>query len=160
MGKGIANGLPLSSYGAAAEVMDRWPVGAHGTTFGGNPVACAAAGAVIDTMEGLLPHARELSAHAFERLNKLGVSHDTIGEVRGLGLMIGIELVKTPESREPDADAMAFVSRYALEHELILISCGPDGNVIRFIPPLVTTIEELDRAIDTIDDALTEYEAV
>ncbi len=158
MGKGIANGLPLSSYGASAEVLDRWPVGAHGTTFGGNPVSCAAAGAVIDTMEGLLPHARELSAHAFERLNKLAVVHDSIGEVRGLGLMIGIELVKDLESREPDADAMAFVSKYALERELIVINCGPDGNVIRFIPPLVTGIDELDTAIDTIDGALTEYE--
>ncbi|MDH3259607.1 MAG: aminotransferase class III-fold pyridoxal phosphate-dependent enzyme [Acidimicrobiia bacterium] len=158
MGKAIANGLPLSSYGASADVLDRWPVGAHGTTFGGNPVSCAAAGAVIDTMQTLLPHARELSAHAFERLHKLQVTHDTIGEVRGLGLMIGIELVKDLTSREPDADAMKFVSRYALEDELIVISCGPDGNVIRFIPPLITTIEELDRAIDTIDAALTEYE--
>lgn len=159
MGKGIANGFPLSSYGASAEVMDRWPVGAHGTTFGGNPVACAAAGAVVDVMEGLLPHARELSARAFERLHKLQVTHNTIGDVRGLGLMIGIELVKDAESREPDADAMDFVSRYALEHELIVINCGPDGNVIRFIPPLITTFEELDQAIDTIDAALAEYEA-
>jgi len=158
MGKGIANGLPLSSYGASAEVMDRWPVGAHGTTFGGNPVSCAAAGAVIDTMEELLPHARELSAHAFERLNKLRIAHEAIGEVRGLGLMIGVELVKDPESREPDADAMRFVSQYALQHELIVISCGPDGNVIRFIPPLITTLEELDGAIDTIAAALTEYQ--
>jgi len=160
MGKGIANGFPLSSYGASAEIMDRWPVGAHGTTFGGNAVACAAAAAVIDTMEGLLPHARELSAHAFERLDKLAAAHEAIGEVRGLGLMIGIELVKDRQSREPDPEAMRFVSRYALEHELIVISCGPDGNVIRFIPPLVTTIEELDQAIDTIDAALTEYEAL
>ena len=159
MGKGIANGLPLSSYGASAEVLDRWPVGAHGTTFGGNPVSCAAAGAVIDTMEGLLPHARELASHSFERLNKLNTSHETIGEVRGLGLMIGIELIKDSESREPNAAAMDFVSEYALQRELIVINCGPDGNVIRFIPPLVTTIEELDAAIDTIDAALTEYEA-
>lgn len=158
MGKGIANGLPLSSYGASADILDRWPVGSHGTTFGGNPVACAAAVAVIDAMEGLLPHARRLSAHAFERFHKLQVAHDTIGDVRGLGLMIGIELVKDPESREPDADAMKFVSQYALEHELIVISCGPDRNVIRFIPPLITTMEELDQAIDTIDAALTEYE--
>ena len=159
MGKAIANGLPLSSYGASAEIMDRWPVGSHGTTFGGNPVSYAAAGAVIDTMGDLLPHARELSAHAFERLNKLRVAHDTIGDVRGLGLMIGIELVKDRESREPDAAAMAFVARYALERELILISCGPDGNVIRFIPPVITTLEELDQAIDTMDAALSEYEA-
>ena len=158
LGKAIANGLPLSAYGASAEVMDRWPVGAHGTTFGGNPVSCAAAGAVIETMEGLLPHARELSAHAFERLDKLRIAHHTIGEVRGLGLMIGIELVKDPETHQPDADAMDFVSKYALLHELILINCGPDGNVIRFIPPLITTTEELDTALDTIDAALTEYE--
>jgi 4-aminobutyrate aminotransferase len=158
MGKGIANGLPVSSYGASAEILDRWPIGSHGTTFGGNPVACGAGVAVIDTMEGLLPHARQLSAHAFDRLGKLEVAHDTIGEVRGLGLMIGIELVKNPESREPDADAMKFVSQYALEHELIVISCGPDRNVIRFIPPLITTVDELDQAIDTIDTALTEYE--
>lgn len=159
LGKGIANGLPLSAYGASADIMDRWPVGAHGTTFGGNPVSCAAAGAVIDTMEELLPHARDLSAHAFERLSKLEVTHPTIGEVRGLGLMIGIELVKDPHSREPDADALDFVKQYALQHELIVINCGPDGNVIRFIPPLVTAMEELDAAIDTIDAALTEYEA-
>jgi 4-aminobutyrate aminotransferase len=158
MGKGIANGLPVSSYGASAEILDRWPIGSHGTTFGGNPVACGAGVAVIDTMEGLLPHARQLSAHAFDRLGKLEVAHDTIGEVRGLGLMIGIELVKDPESREPDADAMKFVSQYALEHELIVISCGPDRNVIRFIPPLITTVDELDQAIDTIYTALTEYE--
>ena len=158
MGKGIANGMPLSAYGGSAAIMDRWPVGAHGTTFGGNPVSCAAAGAVIDTMEDLLPHARKLSAHAFERFDKLSVSHPTIGEVRGLGLMIGIELVTDPESREPDAEAMSFVSRYSLEHELIVISCGPDGNVIRFIPPLVTTIDELDWAIDLIGAALGEYE--
>lgn len=158
MGKGIANGLPLSSYGASAEIMDRWPAGSHGTTFGGNPVSCAAAGAVIDVIGELLPHARELSARAFERLQKLQVAHDTIGEVRGLGLMIGIELVKDRESREPDAEAMAFVAHYGLEREFIIISCGPDGNIIRFIPPLITTMEELDQAIDTMDEALSEYE--
>jgi 4-aminobutyrate aminotransferase len=158
MGKGIANGLPLSAYGASAEVMDRWPAGSHGTTFGGNPVSCAAAGAVIDVMGELLPHARELSAHAFERLEKLRVAHDTIGEVRGLGLMIGIELVKDRETREPDADAMVFLAQYALEHELIIISCGPDGNVIRFIPALITSMEELDQAIDTMDAGLSVYE--
>jgi 4-aminobutyrate aminotransferase-like enzyme len=113
---------------------------------------------VIDVMGELLPHARELSAHAFERLQKLQVAHDTIGEVRGLGLMIGIELVKDRESREPDAEAMAFVAQYGLERELIIISCGPDGNVIRFIPPLITTMEELDQAIDTMDEALSEYQ--
>lgn len=158
MGKGIANGLPLSSYGASADIINQWPVGAHGTTFGGNPVACAAAAKVIDVMEPLLPHARDLSKRAFERLNEVKSRHRTIGDVRGVGLMIGVELVSDRDSRTPDAEAMKFISAYGLAHELIVISCGPDGNIIRFIPPLTTTETELDNAISVIDDALTEYE--
>ena len=159
MGKGIANGLPLSAYGAASEVMADWPVGAHGTTFGGNPVACGAAVAVVETMEPLLPAAKDLSAHAFERLNKLSTEHPAIGDVRGQGLMIGVELVKDRTSREPDPAAMDAVSAHGLEHELILIPCGPDGSIIRFIPPLVATADDIDRAVDVIDQALHAYEA-
>ena len=158
LGKGIANGLPLSAYGASAEMIDSWPRGSHGTTFGGNPVATAAAVAVMDTMGDLLPHARELSAQAFEKLNKMATEHPTIGDVRGAGLMIGIELVKDPDSRDPDPDAFAHVHRYCLERELIVIDCGPDGNVIRFIPPLVTTADELDWALGLVDEALTDFE--
>jgi 4-aminobutyrate aminotransferase len=159
LGKGIANGLPLSAYGASANVIGNWPVGAHGTTYGGNPVACAAAVAGMDTMEHLLPHARELSAHAFERLRKAQIDHPTIGDVRGLGLMIGIELVRDHATREPDRDAMHFLSDFGLSHELIIISCGPDGNVIRFIPPLITSFVDLDKAIDTIEAGLDLYES-
>jgi 4-aminobutyrate aminotransferase len=159
LGKGIANGFPLSAYGASAEMMEAWPRGSHGTTFGGNPVACAAAVAVMDTMGPLLPHARELSAHAFERFAKLATDHPTIGDVRGLGLMIGVELVRGQDTREQDPDAFGHVHRYCLERDLIVIDCGPDGNVIRFIPPLVTTKGELDWAIDLIDEALADYEA-
>jgi 4-aminobutyrate aminotransferase len=158
LGKGIANGLPLSAYGASAEMIDSWPRGSHGTTFGGNPVACAAAVAVMDTMGDLLPRARELSAHALERLGKLATDHPTVGEVRGLGLMIGIELVKDPETREPDPEAFTFIHRFCLERELIVIDCGPDANVIRFVPPLVTTQAELDWSIDLLDKALEDYE--
>ncbi|MEX0946605.1 MAG: aminotransferase class III-fold pyridoxal phosphate-dependent enzyme [Acidimicrobiia bacterium] len=158
LGKGIANGLPLSAYGASAEMMDAWPRGSHGTTFGGNPVACAAAVAVMDTMGDLLPHARELSAHAFERLGKLATDHPTIGDVRGLGLMIGVELVKDPGTREPDPEAFGSVHRFCLERDLIVIDCGPDANIIRFVPPLVTTQPELEWAIDLIDQALADYE--
>lgn len=160
MGKGIANGLPLSAYGASREMVDAWPVGSHGTTFGGNPVASAAATAVVDTMESLLPHARDLSKHAFERFNELAERHQTIGDVRGLGLMIGIELVKDRGTREPDADAFKHVARHAFERELVIIDCGPDGNVLRFIPPLVTTREELDWAIDLVDEGLSSWESV
>ncbi len=158
LGKGIANGLPLSAWGASAEMIDRFPVGSHGTTFGGNPVACAASLAVMDTMGDLLPHARALSDHGFERLRKLQAAHPSIGDVRGLGLMMGIELVKDPDTREPDKLAFQHLHRYCLEREAIIIECGPDGNVIRFIPPLVTTMEELDWAIDLMDAALVDYE--
>lgn len=159
MGKGIANGMPLSAYGASAEVIDGWPVGAHGTTFGGNPVSCAASIAVLDTMGDLLPHARELSKRAFERLDELQERHPTIGDVRGLGLMIGVELVSDRESRTQSQDALLHIRQYCFERELIVIECGPDGNVIRFIPSLVTTFDELDWAIDLIDQGLTDWES-
>jgi 4-aminobutyrate aminotransferase len=158
MGKGIANGFPLSAVGAPSEIMDRWPPGAHGTTFGGNAVSCAAAVRTIEVMGGLLDQAQELAAQAFERFRKAQINHETIGDVRGLGLMIGVELVEDPATRVPDPEAMRFISAYGLEHELIVIGCGPDGNVIRFIPPLVTTSAELDGAIDTIEEALTAYQ--
>lgn len=158
LGKGIANGLPLSAYGASVEVMDAWPIGAHGTTFGGNPVSCGAAVAVMDTMGELLPHARDLSKHAFDRFADLAERHPTMGDVRGLGLMIGVELVSDSGRRTQSKEAFGALQKYCFERELIIIECGPDGNVIRFIPPLVTTTEELDWAIDLIDAGLTEWE--
>lgn len=159
LGKGIANGLPLSAYGASRELIDSWPVGSHGTTFGGNPVSTAAAVAVIDTMKDLLPHARKLSERAFTRFDELATRHQTIGDVRGLGLMIGVELVEDRETRVPDAKAFKHVEAHAYDRDLIIINCGPDGNVIRFIPPLVTTLEELDWAIDLVDEGLASWEA-
>jgi 4-aminobutyrate aminotransferase len=158
-GKGIANGLPLSAYGASKEVIDNWPPGSHGTTYGGNPVAAAASVAVIDTMGGLLPNARDLGKHAFERFADLAGRHEAIGDVRGLGLMIGVELVEDRDSRTPDAKALQHVASHAFDNELVIISCGPDGNVIRFIPPLITTMEELDWAIDLVDEGLTSWES-
>ncbi|MFQ5966510.1 MAG: aminotransferase class III-fold pyridoxal phosphate-dependent enzyme [Acidimicrobiia bacterium] len=155
LGKGIANGLPVSAYGASREIMKGWPQGAHGTTFGGNPVACAAASAGIEVLRDLLPQAEELSRRAFERFGKLQATYETVGDVRGLGLMIGIDLGK---AGEPDPEAMRAVHRHGLESELIVIPCGPDDNVIRFIPPLVTEMDELDRAIDVIEEGLRRYE--
>lgn len=159
LGKGIANGLPLSAWGASAEIIDAFPIGSHGTTFGGNPISCAASIAVMDTMGDLLPHAKQLSEHAFHRLNEVKDRHQTIGDVRGLGLMIGIELVSDRDARTPDKLAFQHLHRFCLERGAVIIECGPDGNVIRFIPPLVTTMDELDWAIDLMDAALTDYEA-
>ncbi|HEU4318554.1 MAG TPA: aminotransferase class III-fold pyridoxal phosphate-dependent enzyme [Acidimicrobiia bacterium] len=157
-GKGIANGFPLSAYGSSREIIDGWPVGSHGTTYGGNPVAAAASAAVIDTMADLLPHARELSEHAFRRFNELADRYETVGDVRGLGLMIGVEFVEDAESRRPDAKAFQHVASHAFDNELIIIECGPDGNVLRFIPPLITTMEELDWAIDLVGEGLETWE--
>ena len=158
MGKGIANGFPLSAYGASRDLIDSWPAGSHGTTYGGNPVASAASVAVVETMEELLPHARELSKESFERFHELAERHETIGDVRGLGLMIGVEFVEDRDTRVPDAKAFKHVAAHAYDNELIIIECGPDGNVLRFIPPLITTREELEWAIDLVDDGLTSWE--
>ncbi|HSJ84323.1 MAG TPA: aminotransferase class III-fold pyridoxal phosphate-dependent enzyme [Acidimicrobiia bacterium] len=158
MGKGIANGFPLSAYGASREMIDAWPRGAHGTTFGGNPVAVAASVAVMETLDGLLPHARDLSKHAFDLLGEVAGRHPTVGDLRGLGLMIGLELVTDPESRTPDGEAFDYLKAYVQERELIIIACGPDHNVIRFVPPLITTTDELEWAVDLVDQGLTSWE--
>jgi 4-aminobutyrate aminotransferase len=158
MGKAIANGLPLSAVGARARLHDAWPAGSHGTTFGGNPVSCAAAAANVDVLAGLIPGVAERSSHAFAHLGELAERHPTIGEVRGLGLMIGVELVK-PGSNTPDPEAFPFLARYARHHGLFILDCGPDANVIRFVPPLCVSLEELDTAIEIIDGALGAYEA-
>ena len=98
-GKGIANGFPLSAYGASREMMDAWPVGSHGTTYGGNPVATAAATAVMETLGDLLPNARDLAKRSYDRFGELAERHETIGDVRGLGLMIGVEFVEDRDDK-------------------------------------------------------------
>lgn len=157
LGKGIANGLPLSAFGASAEVFDQWPAGSHGTTFGGNPVSCAAAAANVEGLRHVIPGVPALSEHAFARLEDIQESYRVVGDVRGLGLMIGIELVK--EGREPDPAAFAHLSRYARDNGMFILSCGPDSNIIRFIPPLNISMADLDRGIDIIDEALGIYES-
>lgn len=158
MGKAIANGLPLSAIGARAALFDAWVPGSHGTTFGGNPVACAAAAANMDVLAELIPGTATLSEHAFSRFQEVASRHETVGDVRGLGLMIGIELVK-PGGNEPDPDAWTFLAEYARNEHLLMLECGPYGNVIRFIPPLCVTRQELDQAIDIVDRGLTAYES-
>ncbi|MEN8115316.1 MAG: aminotransferase class III-fold pyridoxal phosphate-dependent enzyme, partial [Actinomycetota bacterium] len=157
MGKAIANGLPLSGIGASKEIFSTWEPGSHGSTFGGNPVACAAAAAVVDELEVVIPGVAERSDLAFTRLGDLQERHRSIGDVRGLGLMIGIELVK--EDREPDSEAFRSISGTAQENGLFILSCGPDNNVIRFVPPLNVSLDELEAGIDILDQAITAYES-
>ncbi len=157
MGKAIANGLPLSAFGAPAELLAKWPRGSHGTTFGGNPISCAAAAATIEALADVIPQVPKLSTHAFERWEELQLRHRAIGDVRGLGLMIGVELVGD-DGHEPDADAFAHISAFAKQEGMLILPCGPDGNIIRFIPPLTVSTEDLDLGIDILDRALGDLE--
>jgi 4-aminobutyrate aminotransferase len=156
MGKAIANGLPLSAVGASAQVFDAFPAGSHGTTFGGNPVSCAASAANVDALRSVVPGVNRLSEHAFSRWNEIKDRHRIVGDVRGLGLMIGIELVT--EGNEPDIEAFGAIGQYAFDAGMFILNCSPDGNVIRFVPPLNVSDEDLDRGIDILEDAIAKYE--
>lgn len=156
MGKAIANGIPLSAVGAPKALLDSWPPGSHGTTYGGNPIACAAAAATIETLADVIPQVPKVSDHAFDRWNEIAETHPTIGDVRGLGLMIGVELVS--EERTPSAEALGFVKRFAQDEGMLILSCGPDGNVIRFIPPLNVSLEDLDKGIDILERGIDAWE--
>jgi 4-aminobutyrate aminotransferase len=157
MGKAIANGLPLSAVGASATLLDQWLPGSHGTTFGGNPVSCAASAATVNELRSVVPGVRSLSEHAFSRWERLKEEHATIGDVRGLGLMIGIELVT--EGNTPNPEAYSDISDYALGKGMFILNCGPDGNIIRFVPPLNVTPDDLDRGIDILGEAIGAYES-
>lgn len=156
LGKAIANGLPLSAVAASRDLFGKWPPGSHGTTYGGNAVACAAAAEVVDVISELLPATPALSDHAFSGLHRLAGKHPTIGDIRGKGLMIGIEL--TDPEGIPDAAALEFVREHVLDAGMIFHPCGPDHNIIRFIPPLVVSPGEIDQGIEMIDNALTAWE--
>ncbi|ABK98197.1 aspartate aminotransferase family protein [Pelobacter propionicus] len=152
--KGIASGFPLSAVVAKRRIMEQWPCGAHGTTFGGNPVACAAAIATMETIrdEGLLPRCRELGERAMVRLRGMGERHPLIGDVRGMGLMIGVELLE-PDAR-PAGDACERLMAWCRERGLLIINCGPDRNVLRLVPPLTIGDDELEQALSIIDEGL------
>ncbi len=156
LGKAIANGLPLSAVGARADLMDDWPPGSHGTTFGGNPVCCAACIATVDTLADVVPQVPKLSDHAFGRFQEMQPELPVIGDVRGLGLMIGVELV-AGDGHTPAPEAFAHLKRHCIERQMFLLPCGPHGNVIRFIPPLNISVEDLDLGIDIIEEGLRSY---
>jgi 4-aminobutyrate aminotransferase/(S)-3-amino-2-methylpropionate transaminase len=154
--KSIAGGMPLAAVTGRADIMDTPGVGGLGGTFGGNPVSCAAALAAIEIMER-----ENLSARA----EKLGELFDLrargwkkrwllIGDVRGLGAMRAIELVRSPETREPAKAETEQVVRYCYEHGLILISAGTYGNVVRLLVPLVVTDEQFDEGLNVLEGAL------
>jgi 4-aminobutyrate aminotransferase len=152
--KGIASGFPLSAVVSTKKIMEKWLPGAHGTTFGGNPVACAASLATIAVIEEeeLLAKSRLLADRAMARLNRLVGLNPAIGDVRGIGLMIGIEFVT--KTGVPNREACQKVLDFCLGKSLILINCGAERNIIRFIPPLIVTEAELDTALDILEEGV------
>ncbi|WP_056991644.1 aspartate aminotransferase family protein [Liquorilactobacillus mali] len=152
--KGIANGIPLSAVIGKAEYMDQWEPGAHGGTFGGNPLACAAGNAVLDIMDdNFLGNVRKKGAYFKEKLELLADKYDVISSVRGLGLMIGMEF-RDPQTNKPDTELVAKIREEALKEHLILLNCGVFHNVIRFIPPLVVSSDIIDEALAIIDRSI------
>ena len=149
MAKAIANGLPLSAIASSRELQERWGRGAHGTTYGGNPVSCAAGLAVLDEI-----HERDLVANAAARgaelsagLREIAAGDWRIGDVRGPGLMIGVEFVKDRATREPDGATCEAVIQGCADEGLLVLSCGVEHNVIRWIAPLDVTSEEIAEAL-------------
>lgn len=156
MAKGIADGFPLGAFIAPEAIADRFLPGEHLSTFGGNPVSCAAALANIAVLqdEGLVEHSAQLGAWALDELRSLQARHALIGEVRGQGLMLGIELVTDRVTREPAPAEAARIRAICREAGVLIGVGGQFGNVLRLQPPLVITQEQLEHAIRTVSEAL------
>ncbi len=159
LAKSIASGLPLSAVVATSKLMDKWEPAAHGSTFGGNPVSCAAGIATLDVFkrEHILENATEKGAQLISRLRELQRRTPAIGEVRGLGLMVGVELVK--QDGTPDKDLQRKIRKVCLDSGMVLLSCGPHDNVLRLIPPLNISQAELDEGWEILNGAFQEVAA-
>ncbi len=160
MAKGLGSGMPISGIAASRELMEQWRPGTHGGTYGGgNALASAAAVATIDVLleENLVDHAARLGEYLLSRLRDLQAAYPAIGDVRGKGLMIATEFVDA--QGKPDAKRAKAVAAAALQQRLMLLTCGTYGNVIRWIPPLVVTKEQLDEALAIFADALKATES-
>jgi len=151
--KGLGSGLPIGMVVAKKRVMEKWTRGAHGNTFGGNPLCCAAALATLDLVEGgYMRNADDVGRYFRRRLRELMERHPYIGEVRGKGMMIGMELVKDRASREPAKELCDAVVTRAYHNGLLLLSCGQ--STVRFMPPLVATRENADEAVSLLEASL------
>jgi 4-aminobutyrate aminotransferase/(S)-3-amino-2-methylpropionate transaminase len=152
--KGIAGGLPLAAVTGRAEVMDEIHPSGLGGTYGGNPIACAAALGAIETIQSqnLVKRANELGKIMVDALNSMKAKYPVIGEVRGRGAMIAIELVR-PGSKEPNGDVLGKVVKYAQAKGVLFLTAGTYGNVLRFLPPLVISDELVKDAMSVLDEA-------
>jgi 4-aminobutyrate aminotransferase len=154
--KGIASGMPLSGVFSRLELMEKWAPGSHGGTYGGNAVSTAAGVATIQAMqeEDMPGNAVRRGSQLMTGLRHLQEEYPVIGDVRGLGLMVGTEFRKA--DRTPDKDTTKAVAKACLDRKLILLTCGPWGNVIRWIPPLVVSGQQINDALGIFSEALHE----
>ena len=159
MAKAIANGFPLSAIIARKELMDKWPPGSHGSTFGGNPVSCAAALATLRVIrrDRLVEQAAETGAYMRERLEELKAKHPIIGDVRGRGLMLGVEFVYPDGS--PNGEAVHDLADLCFEDKLLFYSAGIYKQVVRFIVPLNISRADLDKGLDIFARNVAKVEA-
>ena len=160
LAKGLGSGLPIGAVVAKRSLMSQWKRGAHGNTYGGNPLACAAANTTLDlVVGGLAENASRTGAHFMKRLHELAKDYPCIGEVRGKGLMIGMELIENDEQRTPARALCDAVVTRAFHHGLLLLSCGT--STVRFMPPLNVSTQEIDEAMvllrAALDDALAAH---
>jgi 4-aminobutyrate aminotransferase len=154
--KAIANGLPLSGIVASRDLMERWGKSAHGSTYGGNPVACAAGIAVLETIheERLVENAATRGAELVAGLERIAAEEPRIGDIRGRGLMIGVEFVTDRATGEPATGTAKAAIAAAADLGLLVLTCGAAGNVVRWIPPIDVTAAEISEAVEIFGEAL------
>jgi len=155
--KGIASGMPLGITLSKAEIMD-WIPGSHASTFGGNPVCIAAALATLDVIEkeGLLRNSQEVGDHMMKRMSDWPKKHKIVGDVRGRGLMIGVEIVRDQATREYGASERDSIVEHAFERGVLFLGCGP--STVRIAPALIVTKDEADVALDVLEESIARVE--
>ena len=156
MAKGIAGGMPISAFATRHEISKKWPPGRHGSTFGGNPVSCAAALATIDVIENenLAERAAKVGHEMQEHLRKAFANNPRVGEIRGMGMMIGVEFCEADGS--PSHDFAELVAEKCFQHKLLVLTCGSHGHVFRLIPPLNISDEDAKKGLEIIVNAVNE----
>lgn len=155
--KGIASGMPLGLMAARQSIMKKWVAGAHGNTYGGNPLSCQAALATLDLVEnGMMANAVEMGEFIMDALSEMQVRHPSMGDVRGKGLMVGVEFVQDKTSKQPAHQLREDVVHHAFEHGLIMLGCG--RSTLRIAPPLMIQKPLVEEALELFEDAVTAAE--
>jgi 4-aminobutyrate aminotransferase len=155
LAKGLGSGLPIGLAVAGRQLMEKWPPGSHANTFGGNPLCCAAALATLDLVsKQYAENARVMGERIKTRLQALAKRHEVIGEIRGHGLMIGVELVKDRTSKTPAKELAGNIVTRAFHNGLLLLTCGVSG--LRIIPPLMIEASRVDEGMDALERAFEE----